>query len=83
MPDPIEVTLARVETKLDQALSQGKDHESRIRDLEGHDLATLRSTIDKLNEAVSALQKWRWILTGAAAVSGGGVGAIVQQFASR
>lgn len=34
MGESLEVTLARIETKLDGALTQGVDHESRIRILE-------------------------------------------------
>ena len=83
MPDPLEVILARVETKLDSALAQGRDHEGRLRELEAHDVSTLRETVAKLTEAVDALQRWRWILTGAAAVSGGSVGALVQHLVGK
>lgn len=41
MPDSertkIELSLAKIETKLDTIISQGKDHEERIRSLESKD----------------------------------------------
>lgn len=75
-PDPIPVTLARIETKLDQAIKSSEDHETRIRDLEAHDLSALRETVAEVSAAVAGLQRWRWIVTGAAAAAGGGAGAV-------
>ena len=34
MSDPVEVVLARIETKLDRAISDHEDHEKRIRKIE-------------------------------------------------
>lgn len=72
MPDPVEVALARIETKLDTVIGQGRDHEDRLRAVEGHDLATLRDTVRQLTEHVQSLQRWRWLMTGAAAAAGAG-----------
>ena len=82
MPDPLEITLARIETKLDQAIADGRDHEARLRQLEAHDVASLKATITELTSAVEGLQRWRWLITGAAAAAGGGIGAITTALAN-
>lgn len=59
-PDEIlAVTLARIETKLDNAISIGTDHERRLRDVEGrHD----DKDHDALAARVTILENGRWPL---------------------
>jgi hypothetical protein len=50
--------------------------QERLRTLEGHGTGSHEGRI-------TALERWRWLLTGAAAVAGGGVGAAVSKFSGQ
>ena len=65
----LAVTLARVESKLDNITAAGADREVRLRILESHDTASH-------GRRIAALERWRWTVTGAAAAAGAGVGTI-------
>ena len=67
----IEVGQAKIDGKLDVVLATSKDHESRLRVLE--QLVPPGLLVD-----VEALKRFRWALLGAAAVLGGGAGALSQ-----
>lgn len=60
--------LARIETKLDTALRDVEDHETRLRALE--------AIVPKDHEArLRKLERALWLSAGAAAAAGGGIGA--------
>lgn len=54
--------------RLDAHDDARRDHEARLRTLEGY------KTADH-EQRITSLERWRWVLTGAAAAAGGGVGA--------
>lgn len=67
------VILARMEVKLDHALANVTDHESRIRVLEDH-----RSPeVDDHEKRIRVLEKKVWIASGLAGGVGGGLGALI------
>ena len=69
------VILARMEVKLDHALANVTDHESRIRVLEDHD--DPRTTDHETR--IRSLEQAKWILAGFAAALGGGSGAVISK----
>ena len=81
MPDanaevPAEATaviLARMEVKLDHALANVTDHESRIRVLEDHQAPEIADHEARLR----VLERKVWIASGVAGGVGGGLGALV------
>lgn len=65
--DKILYLLGEMNAKLDALTSQAKDD---------------REAIGKLSERVSALEAWKWRITGAVLAAGGGTGvALVRMFA--
>lgn len=70
------VILARMEVKLDHALANVTDHESRIRVLEDH--VDPRTTDHE--GRIRSLEQAKWILAGFAAALGGGSGAVISKF---
>jgi len=67
------VILARMEVKLDHALANVTDHESRIRVLEDH--VDPRTTDHE--GRIRSLEQAKWILAGFAAALGGGAGSLM------
>jgi hypothetical protein len=86
--EAVVVTLARIETKLDGVLSQGADHESRIRKLESIDHDARIAVLEKhsttsgsdIEGRLRALEKWRFVVMGALAAAGGTFGALIDKF---
>lgn len=72
-PDPIEVQLARIEVKLDAALTGHVDHETRIRELESLNLKSYAPRLDTHGSRLDALERWRYALPATLLV---GVGSI-------
>jgi hypothetical protein len=56
--DPIPVLLARIEVKLDNALSQTQDHETRIRSLEKWRYTLPVTVLVSVASAVSTTLNW-------------------------
>lgn len=67
------VILARMEVKLDHALANVTDHESRIRVLEDHQSPEIQDHESRLR----VLERKVWIASGVAGGVGGGLGALV------
>lgn len=64
-PDDLSGRLARIEVKLDIVLSSHVDHETRIRNIEGH------GTGDH-DPRITALERWRYALPATAILTVGG-----------
>ena len=69
------VILARMEVKLDHALANVTDHETRIRVLEDH---VDPRTADH-ETRIRSLEQAKWVLAGFAAALGGGAGAVASK----
>jgi hypothetical protein len=74
--------LARIDVKLDQLLARDDDHETRIRTLEQRSdshraVEDLKAEMEKLQTRVAGLERFRWLITGAAAGAGGIVGSLL------
>jgi hypothetical protein len=67
VPDPIEIALARIEVKLDEAIRAREDHEARLRAVEAHDVAAMKQEQAKFAAALDGLSTWRWQVIGSAA----------------
>lgn len=76
--------LVAVETKIDIVLARlgdgHTDHEARLRALEARpdnsrELAEHAADLAQVTNRVATLEKWRWLITGAAAAGGGTLGA--------
>ncbi len=74
---------ARIEGMLTPLVSASADHETRLRKLEDAGIIEHGQKIKDLTDLVDSLQRWRWILTGAAAATGSGGGALVATLLQR
>lgn len=79
--DAVRDRLVAVETKLDIVLGQvtgvHQDHETRLRALESR--ADTVAMVRENTARIRALERFRWVVTGAAATGGGALGALVAQ----
>jgi hypothetical protein len=80
--------LVAVETKIDIVLVRlgdgHTDHEARIRALEARpdharELAEHTADMAQISGRIRGLERFRWVMTGAAATGGGALGALVAQ----
>jgi hypothetical protein len=71
----------RLEVLIEETRSVRSDHENRIRALEQKvdppDEAQTEM-LEKFDARLSALERWRWLITGLAAAGGSGLGAAAQ-----
>jgi hypothetical protein len=79
----LAVVQARIEAKLDGVVGATADHEQRLRALEATGAVEHGRAIDALTAQVASLQRWRWLLTGAAAAAGTGGGALTTALLQR
>lgn len=76
-PSSVEAQLAVISTKLDLLIAQRDDQEIRLRAQETHEHADVRDHESRLR----SLERFKWLVVGAAVLSGGSAVATLVQLA--
>ena len=83
--DSTDVILARIETKLDNVIQQGRDHETRLRRIESIDHESRLKSLETMTVATGVdyetrlrkIERIMWIAVGLGATGGGIAGAAI------